>query len=79
MPKPVWLVRPRPDGGCDYVNFQPDLEGGAPGTIEMREGTHLPPQIPLLKHRQRLPLAEAELCRRHLQQDDGYLNSEPLF
>jgi hypothetical protein len=79
MPKPVWLVRPRPDGGCDYVSFQPDLEDLSSGTIVMREGSHLPPQIPLLKHRQRLLLAEAELCRRHLQQDDGYENSEPLF
>jgi hypothetical protein len=79
MPKPVWLVRPRPDGGCDYVNFQPVVEGVLSGTIEMRQGSHLPPQIPLLKHRQRLPLAEAELCRRHLQRDDGYQNSEPLF
>jgi hypothetical protein len=24
-------------------------------------------------------LAEAERCCRHLQQDDGYQNSEPLF
>jgi hypothetical protein len=45
----------------------------------MRQGSHLPPQIPLLKHRQRLPLAEAERCCRHLQQDDGYQDSEPLF
>jgi hypothetical protein len=79
MPKPVWLVRPRHDGGCDYVNFQPDLEDLSSGTIVMREGSHLPPQIPLLKHRQRLLLAEAERTCRHLQQDDGYQNSEPLF
>ena len=79
MPKPIWLVRPRPDGGCDYVNFQSDLEDLASDMIVMREGSHLPPQTPLLKHRQRLPLAEAELCLRHLQQDDGYQNSEPLF
>ena len=79
MPKPIWLVRSRPDGGCDYVNFQPDLEGVAPGIIEIREGSHLPPQMPLLKHRHLLSLAEAEVCRLHLQQDDGYENSEPLF
>ncbi|MEY3758300.1 MAG: hypothetical protein RLZZ263_1454 [Cyanobacteriota bacterium] len=79
MPKPVWLVRPRPDGGCDYVNFQPALEGSAPGTIEMREGSHLPPQLPLLKCRRRLPAAEAERQRRNLQLEAGYRHSEPLF
>ncbi len=74
MPKPLWLIRPRPDGGCDYVNFVPlDL------TVEMREGSHLPPQMPLLKRRHRLPLEEAERCRQRLQQNDGFLCSEPLF
>ncbi|MCP9809958.1 hypothetical protein KBY58_10980 [Cyanobium sp. HWJ4-Hawea] len=79
MPKPVWLVRPRPDGGCDYVNFQSKLEGANPDTIEMREGSHLPPQMPLLKRRHCLPAAEAELRRRALQQDAGFQSSEPLF
>jgi hypothetical protein len=36
-------------------------------------------QTPFLKHRQRLPLAEAERCCRHLLQDDCYQNREPLF
>ncbi|MCS5705072.1 hypothetical protein NZK27_02595 [Synechococcus sp. FGCU-3] len=75
MPKPLWLVRPRPDGGCDYVSFQ-----SAPaGEVEMREGSHLPPQMPLLKRRHRLAADEAERCRRQLQQEGGYLHSEPLF
>jgi hypothetical protein len=74
MPLPVWLVRPRSDGGCDYVNFLP-----AQGAVEMREGSHLPPQMPLLKHRQRLPLDEAEAWRRRLQQESGYQCSDPLF
>jgi hypothetical protein len=80
MPEPVWLVRPRPDGGCDYVSFQvqPALEAAA-NTVEMREGSHLPPQMPLLKHRRRLDPAEAERRRQRLQQEGGFRCSEPLF
>jgi hypothetical protein len=80
MPEPVWLVRPRPDGGCDYVSFQvqPALEA-ATNTVEMREGSHLPPQMPLLKHRRRLDPAEAERRRQRLQQEGGFRCSEPLF
>ncbi|MFN9871563.1 MAG: hypothetical protein ACK55E_09020 [Cyanobacteriota bacterium] len=79
MPSPFWLVRPRSDGGSDYVSFLP-----APGTagtrlVEMREGSHLPPQMPLLKRRRRLGPEEAEACRRRLQQEAGYRRSEPLF
>jgi len=90
MPEPIWLVRPRPDGGCDYVSFQSPSEpdpasttsplpslGGA--IVEMREGSHLPPQMPLLKRRHRLAQAEAELCRRRLEQEGGFRFSEPLF
>jgi hypothetical protein len=64
MSRLVWLVRPRPQGGCDSVNVQHDLDGCAPGTTEIRLGSYLPLQTPLLKHRQRLPLAEAERCLR---------------
>ena len=67
MPKPLWLVRPRPDGGCDYVNFVPTQNHGAAAPVEMREGSHLPPQMPLLKRRHRLPAEEAERCRLSLQ------------
>ncbi|MFY8147619.1 MAG: hypothetical protein ACOVNL_00190 [Prochlorococcaceae cyanobacterium] len=74
MPTPVWLVRPRSDGGCDYVSFLPSQ-----GAVEMREGSHLPPQMPLLKRRHRLPMAEAEAWRLRLQQEAGYHCSEPLF
>jgi hypothetical protein len=35
--------------------------------------------MPLLKHRRRLAAAEAEACRRHLQQEAGFHHSEPLF
>jgi hypothetical protein len=76
MPQPLWLVRPRADGGCDYVNFVPSA--GA-STVEMREGSHLPPQMPLLKRRHRLAADEAERCRQQLQQSGGYRFSEPLF
>jgi hypothetical protein len=35
--------------------------------------------MPLLKRRQRLPAAEAEACRRQLQQEAGFRRSDPLF
>jgi hypothetical protein len=89
MPEPLWLVRPRPDGGCDYVNFQPQpgieasgvssaSAGGQP-VVEMRQGSHLPPQMPLLKHRRRLDPAEARRWQERLQQEGGFRSSEPLF
>ena len=74
MAEPFWLVRPRHDGGSDYVRFLPSQEA-----VEVREGSHLPPQMPLLKRRQWLPLKEAEDSRRHLQQEGGFRCSEPLF
>ncbi|MCP9908947.1 hypothetical protein KBZ15_03320 [Cyanobium sp. BA20m-p-22] len=79
MPKPLWLVRPRPDGGCDYVSFLPAQGPIGATTVEMREGSHMPPQLPLLKHRKRLGAEEAERCRRKLQQEAGFYCSEPLF
>lgn len=78
-PDPLWLVRPRSDGGCDYVRFLPCRSSGDISLVEVREGSHLPPQMPLLKRRQRLPEAEAEACRRKLQQEAGYRRSDPLF
>ena len=94
MPRPFWLVRPRADGGCDYVSFLPGsgtASAATPSeatpseatpsepTIEMREGCHLPPQMPLLKRRLWLPLEEAEAQRLRLQEEGGYRRSEPLF
>ena len=91
MPEPLWLVRPRPDGGCDYVNFQPQpgkdstgisasLSGATPpAVVEMRQGSHLPPQMPLLKHRRRLDPAEARRWQERLLQEGGFRSSEPLF
>ena len=74
MPGSLWLVRPRTDGGNDYVNF---VRGGM--GIEMREGSHLPPQMPLLKRRCWLQRDEAEVQRQRLQLEGGYRHSEPLF
>ncbi|MCX5944190.1 MAG: hypothetical protein NTZ53_02540 [Cyanobacteria bacterium] len=79
MPRPFWLVRPRADGGCDYVSFLPGPGTPSAATIEMREGCHLPPQMPLLKRRMWLPLEEAEAQRLRLQEEGGYRRSEPLF
>jgi hypothetical protein len=73
-PFPLWLVRPRSDGGRDYVTFQPSQ-----GAVEMREGSHLPPQMPLLKRRRSLAVEEADAFRRRLLQEAGYQRSEPLF
>ena len=73
MARPLWLVRPRADGGSDYVAFVP---GDA--NVEMREGSHMPPQMPLLKRREWLPSDEAERQCHRLQQG-GYRHSEPLF
>jgi hypothetical protein len=56
------------------VNFVP---GG--GDVEMREGSHLPPQMPLLKRRCRMHSDEAERQRRQLQLEGGFRHSEPLF
>jgi hypothetical protein len=70
----LWLVRPRSDGGSDYVSFVP-----SPGGVEMREGSHLPPQMPLLKRRRRLAAEEAEVCQSRLQQEAGFRHSDPLF
>jgi hypothetical protein len=74
MARPLWLVRPRADGGSDYVSFVP-----ADSRVEMREGSHLPPQMPLLKRRSWLPREEAERQCDRLQQEAGYRHSEPLF
>jgi hypothetical protein len=79
MPNPLWLVRPRSDGGRDFVSFRPfQSDPGAP-MIEIREGSHLPPQMPLLKRRRRLAIAEAMACRQSLLLEAGYHRSEPLF
>jgi hypothetical protein len=79
MATPFWLVRPRPDGGCDYVSFLPDDGPPGSGTVEISEGSHLPPQMPLLKRRHRLAREEAEARCMRLQKEGGYRSSDPLF
>ena len=74
MSTPCWLARPRSDGGSDFVNFLPGRDG-----VEIREGSHLPPQMPLLKRRWHLAPAEAEACRQQLVQEAGFHRCEPLF
>ncbi|MFM7754990.1 MAG: DUF1651 domain-containing protein [Cyanobium sp.] len=77
--QPLWLVRPRSDGGSDYVNFVPSPTGLDTPLVEIREGSHLPPQMPLLKHRRRLDPAEARRWQERLLQEGGFRSSEPLF
>jgi hypothetical protein len=74
MSHPFWLARPRSDGGSDFVNFLPGHD-----RVEIREGSHLPPQMPLLKRRRHLAPAEAEACRLQLLQEAGFHRCEPLF
>ena len=74
MSHPFWLARPRSDGGSDFVKFLPGLDG-----VEIREGSHLPPQMPLLKRRRHLAADEADACRRLLQLEAGFRHSDPLF
>jgi hypothetical protein len=79
MPNPLWLVRPRSDGGRDFASFLPfQSDPGAP-MMEIREGSHLPPQLPLLKRRRRLAIAEAMACSQSMLLEAGYHRSEPLF
>ncbi|MFL0781961.1 MAG: hypothetical protein AB8E74_08260, partial [Prochlorococcus sp.] len=70
----LWMLRPCRDGGTEYVCFRDQR-----GQVEMLEGFHLPPQMPLVKRRQWLEQAEASLCRDHLQRSLGYQHGAPLF
>jgi hypothetical protein len=47
--------------------------------VEMLEGSHLPPQMPLIKRRCRLQLEEAERQHHLLLQHQGFQSSDPLF
>ena len=75
-----WWVRPRFDGGCDYVRLRLDGSPAADpaSNVEWIEGSHLPPQMPLLKKRLWF---SAELAqRRQLQlQASGFEPSQPVF
>lgn len=70
----LWLVRSTSDGGTEYVCFR-----GASEPVEMVEGYHLPPQMPLIKRRQWLNRSEALHCRERLEGSEGFRNAAPLF
>ncbi|NDD44834.1 MAG: hypothetical protein EBZ29_04730 [Synechococcaceae bacterium WB9_4xC_028] len=71
----IWLQRPGPDGGVDYVCFRRPQQG----RVEMLEGHHLPPQLPLLKRRTWIGSDQLSVCRKVFEQDHGYRHSPPLF
>ena len=54
MVETIWLHRPSRDGGIDYVCFRAQQ-----GAVEILEGSHLPPQMPLIKTRISLGSAQA--------------------
>lgn len=70
----IWLRRPSHDGGIDYVCFR-----ALQGAVEILEGYHLPPQMPLLKTRISLGLAQARHRQEHLEHCLGYRHGPPVF
>ena len=70
----LWLLRSCDDGGTDYVCFRPQHD-----LIEILEGYHLPPQMPLIKRRQWLNRSEALHCRQRLEGSEGFRHAAPLF
>ena len=70
----LWLVRSTADGGTEYVCFRPALE-----SVEMLEGFHLPPQMPLIKKRRWLNRSEALSCRQNLESSEGFRHGSALF
>ena len=74
-----WLMRPCKDGGTDYVCFRGPGCMDQPRRVEMLLGSHLPPQMPLLKRRQWMGVREALVCCDHLKRNQGYSSGPPLF
>lgn len=74
MVNTIWLHRPSADGGIDYVCFRADQEA-----VEILEGYHLPPQMPLLKTRCSLGSVQANHRRMHLEKSLGYRHGPPVF
>ena len=70
----LWLLRSCDDGGTDYVCFRPQKD-----VVEILEGYHLPPQMPLIKRRQWLNRSEALHCRQRLEGSEGFRHAAPLF
>ena len=69
-----WLLKNNADGGIEYVCFRGDDE-----SVEMLEGYHLPPQMPLIKRRSWLNRVEALSCRSRLERSEGFRHGAPLF
>ena len=76
-PTPVstfWLLKNNADGGTEYVCFRGDDE-----SVEMLEGYHFPPQMPLIKRRSWMNRMDALSCRSRLQRSEGFRHGAPLF
>jgi hypothetical protein len=71
----IWLHRPGRGGGIDYICFRHPTQG----RIELLEGHHFPPQMPLLKHRSWIGSDQLSDCRRDYEQRQGYRHGPPLF
>ena len=69
-----WLLKNNADGGTEYVCFRGDDE-----SVEMLEGYHLPPQMPLIKRRSWLNRMDALSCRSRLERSEGFRHGAPLF
>ena len=70
----LWLLRPCSDGGTDYICFRDHRDH-----VEVLEGYHLPPQMPLIKHRQLLLSADVPRCRHRFERQQGFRHGPPLF
>ena len=74
MVETIWLHRPSRNGGIDYVCFRAQQ-----GAVEILEGSHLPPQMPLIKTRISLGSAQARDRRDHFEQCLGFRHGPPVF
>jgi len=69
-----WWVKSHGDGSCDYVR----LRSSDQQEMEWVEGSHLPPQMPLLKRRYTVSL-EAAQQRQQTLLAMGFKPGQPLF
>ena len=70
----LWLLRPCDDGGTDYVCFRDHRDH-----VEVLEGYHQPPQMPLIKHRRVLLNADVPRFRHRFERQQGFRHGPPLF
>lgn len=69
-----WWVKSHRDGSCDYVRLRTSDQQ----QLEWAEGSHLPPQMPLLKRRFTVSLEAAEVRQQNLLAM-GFKPGQPLF